>query len=935
MKKAVILFILLFFQPGYPCALRADSAVKIGVYNNPPLIFMGTDGTPKGIFADIIEYVAEKEHWRIEYVAGTFDQCMSRLADHQIDLLCTVAYTAERAQRYDFTRENLLTNWGQLFTARGSDIRSVADLSGKKVAVLKGDVHALALDRLIKDFGIACQIIETDDYHAVLQQVSAGKADAGVANRFFGMQFASRYNVDINGVVFNPIKIHYAAAKDQKAGLLRTVDRYIVALKKDERSIYYRSLEKWLGVALLKDGLSQWARWVIWIAIGVLVVLFAGVLIFKQQLRARTRELTAELALRRKTEADLRESEERWQFALEGSGDGVWDWDVNTGRVYFSRQWKAMLGFEEDEIGDTFDEWESRVHPDDKAHAHADLERHFAGKVPYYQNEHRMRCKDGTLKWILDRGKVMEWSQDGKPLRVIGIHTDITERRDAEKALRDSEQHLNAIFQANPDPMVIYDTNGYPRFINPAFTKVFGWSLDEVEGARIPFVPEDQKQITSEQIEAIYRTEKPTVFETRRLTRDGRSLSVIISAALIKEADTALSVGMIVNLTDITERKLLEAQYEHAQKMESLGTLAGGIAHDFNNLLMGIQGRASLMRMDLPLGHPCCEHIDGIEEYVRSATSLTRQLLGLARGGKYEVKPLDMNTLVKHSSEMFGRTRKEIRIQSRLSDGLPAVEADQGQIEHVLLNIYVNAWQAMPGGGTLSLETSQVILGDRFARLHQAEPGLYVKILISDTGIGIDDAVRHRIFDPFFTTKEKDRGTGLGLASAYGIIRNHGGFITVDSEIGHGATFAVFLPASGKEARSIAMEEGEPLKGKETVLLVDDEEMIIEVGRAMLQRLGYVVITARSGKAALDAVRTDGSKIDLVILDLIMPEMDGRATFDRIKAIAPDMAVLLSSGYALDSQAEAVLKSGCNGFLQKPFNIAELSKKIRTILDGR
>ena len=185
-----------------------------------------------------------------------------------------------------------------------------------------------------------------------------------------------------------------------------------------------------------------------------------------------------------------------------------------------------------------------------------------------------------------------------------------------------------------PDPMVIYDTNGYPRFINPAFTKVFGWSLDEVEGARIPFVPEDQKQITSEQIEGIYRTEQPTVFETRRLTRDGRSLSVIISAALIKEADTALSVGMIVNLTDITERKLLEAQYEHAQKMESLGTLAGGIAHDFNNLLMGIQGRASLMGMDLPPGHPCREHIDGIEEYVRSATGLTRQLLGLARGGQ-------------------------------------------------------------------------------------------------------------------------------------------------------------------------------------------------------------------------------------------------------------------------------------------------------------
>jgi CheY-like chemotaxis protein len=366
--------------------------------------------------------------------------------------------------------------------------------------------------------------------------------------------------------------------------------------------------------------------------------------------------------------------------------------------------------------------------------------------------------------------------------------------------------------------------------------------------------------------------------------------------------------------------------------MESLGTLAGGIAHDFNNLLMGIQGRASLMAMEVGPEHRFYEHIHEIGDYVKSAADLTRQLLGFARGGKYEVIPIDFNKMVRSSADMFARTRREIRIRTELTDPLPAVEADRHQLEQVLLNIYVNAWQAMPHGGTLTIRTFVVRLDDSDCRPHGVCAGDFVCSAISDTGIGMDPAVQERIFDPFFTTKEKGRGTGLGLASAFGIIKNHNGFITVDSQVGRGTTFTIHLPSSQRPVRSEAVAKPVVQRGSERILLVDDEEMVRTVGRAMLETLGYRVRTAASGEAAMKILKAGSEPVDLVILDLIMPGWDGGQTADRMWAVDPQLRVLLSSGYAIDGQAEAVMKKGCSGFIQKPFTIQELATKVRAIL---
>jgi CheY-like chemotaxis protein len=366
--------------------------------------------------------------------------------------------------------------------------------------------------------------------------------------------------------------------------------------------------------------------------------------------------------------------------------------------------------------------------------------------------------------------------------------------------------------------------------------------------------------------------------------------------------------------------------------MESIGTLAGGIAHDFNNLLMGIQGRTSLIKTELDTYDHHKEHLREIEKYVKSATELTRQLLGFARGGKYEVKPVDLNDLIVVSSEMFGRTRKEITIFRKTQPDIWVVEADRSQIEQVLLNLYVNAWQAMAGGGEISIETENVMLDDVFVTPYSVPSGKYVKVSVSDTGTGIDTDIQERIFDPFFTTKQHGRGTGLGLASAYGIIKNHDGIITVASEVGHGATFTFYLPASQKPLSIQDHAIKGPLKGTGTILMIDDEKMILDVGVQLLGGLGYTVLTADDGQKGLDIYAKNQADIDLVILDLIMPKISGEQVFDQLKAINPDAKVLLSSGYSMDGHAKNIMQRGCDGFIQKPFTMKEISFKIDAIL---
>ncbi len=380
------------------------------------------------------------------------------------------------------------------------------------------------------------------------------------------------------------------------------------------------------------------------------------------------------------------------------------------------------------------------------------------------------------------------------------------------------------------------------------------------------------------------------------------------------------------------ERKKLETQLRQAHKMEAIGTLAGGIAHDFNNLLMGIQGNISLMLLDIDPTHPHYERLRNIQKQVQSGARLTSHLLGYARKGRYEVKPIDLNQLLEETSETFGRTRKVITIRRELAEDLFSIEADNRQIEQVFLNLFVNAADAMSGGGDLILKTMNVTHKDIKDKPYDPKPGNYVLLTVTDTGKGMDEETMERIFDPFFTTKEMGRGTGLGLASAYGIIKGHRGYIDVQSKQGQGTTFSVYLPASERKAWKAVRTAEQSIEGTRTVLLVDDEDVILGVAQALLEAMGYRVLIARDGKEAIDVYRKNWGDIDIVLLDMVMPNIGGGEAYDRMKGINPNVKVLLSSGYSIDGEATEILNRGCDGFIQKPFSINQLSEKIGEIL---
>ncbi|NQU15835.1 MAG: PAS domain S-box protein, partial [Desulfobacteraceae bacterium] len=454
--------------------------------------------------------------------------------------------------------------------------------------------------------------------------------------------------------------------------------------------------------------------------------------------------------------------------------------------------------------------------------------------------------KDGEKKSLSISTSVVT-EETGK-VHVLAIIQDISERKRAEEALRKSEERYRDLFDSIGDFIYSHDLEGRFITVNRAAANSLGYAPKELIGKPISdFMLPDYRATFKEGYLAQIKEKGSYDGVSIYLSKDGKNHYIEYRNVLVKQdAEEPFVSGAG---RDITERVLaqeelrkLEDQLRQAEKMESIGTLAGGIAHDFNNLLMAIQGNASLMLLKKYPTDPDYVRLKNIEEYVQNGAELTKQLLGFAKGGKYEVKPTDLNELIKKSSEMFGRTKKEITIRSKYQKDIWAVEVDRTQVEQVLMNLYINAWQAMSGGGKLFLETESVDLSSDYVKPYGVVPGKYVKISVTDTGVGMDERTRERIFDPFFTTKEMGRGSGLGLASAYGIIKNHGGIINVQSTKGEGTTFTFYLPASEKEVIKEKELPEEVLEGDETILLVDDEDMIIDAGKEMLEEMGYTVL---------------------------------------------------------------------------------------------
>ena len=653
-------------------------------------------------------------------------------------------------------------------------------------------------------------------------------------------------------------------------------------------------------------------------------------------LKQRIRELEQSESERKRTSDELRESEEKYRILVSESPDPTFSFTPEGQYRYVNRAFAEGVGKPvEDIIGQSI--WD--VFPKDEA------DKRFASLSQVFCTgnekviEVRVPRADSDRYYMTTITPIK--NTRGEILSAFCSSKDITDRKQAEQALKESEERYRSIIENIDDGYFEVDMSGSLIFFNEPLRRIFDYPREELLGMnnRQYTTPETAKRVFKT-FNEMYRTNISVKILDYEIARKGGSIRHLeVSSSLIRD-NSCTVIGCRGIARDVTERynreeekEKLKEQLQRAQKMEAIGTLAGGIAHDFNNLLMGIQGNSSLMLMNLDPSHPNYERLKRIEDQVQSGADLTRQLLGFASEGRYEVKPADMNDILEKSSSMFGRTKKEISIYSKYRKDIWSVDVDRGQMEQVFMNLHVNAWQAMPGGGEIYLETEKIDIDDEQALAFAIKPGRYVTISITDNGTGMDEKTRERIFDPFFTTKEMGRGTGLGLATVYGIIKGHGGLINVDSELGHGTTFTIYLPASEKEVVKEKPSTGKIARGAETILLVDDEKIVLEVSRELLESMGYRVYAVGSGKEAIAVYTKKRNEIDLVILDMVMPGISGGETFDRLREINSGVKVLLASGYSLNGQAQTIMDRGCNGFLQKPFQLSVLSTKVREILD--
>ncbi len=649
----------------------------------------------------------------------------------------------------------------------------------------------------------------------------------------------------------------------------------------------------------------------------------------RQRRRGNEKRLTEALTLLQKTLKDR----EKFRNLVEDINAIIFATDQDGIIVYVSPIIHAYTGFRPDEcVGLPFLDL---VYPDDREHLRKIYPKIVAGQLK--STEYRIRHKRHHFCWVkaFNRPTITEGVFKG----LRGVMVDITDRKKAEDAFRDSESKHQAIIESIEEGYFEVDLKGNLTFLNTHLCRIVGFSKSQLLFTNYrQYTSRRTARILFRIFNRVFRTGISLANQDFNATTKGRNITLEISASLVRDRD-ARPVGFRGMLRDITLRKRAEAELKelerqlyHAQRMEAIGTLAGGIAHDFNNILMGMQGNVSLVQMRMPARNPLTQKLKNVEQYIQNGAGLTRQLLDFARTKPRPTRISDLNFLIHKTARMFGRTKKEIQIDFSGLKATWTVNVDSGQIEQVLVNLYVNAWQAMPGGGDLILTTRNVELNRQTVHPFGMKPGKYIEAAVIDTGIGMDEITRQKIFTPFFTTKERGRGTGLGLSSAYGIIKNHGGFFKVSSRVGRGSKFSIYLPATEAPAEREQESNLEPVHGAGTILVVDDEKFITEITREWLGELGYDVIEAPSGSAAVEIYQERKAAIDLVILDVVMPGMDGGETFERLQSIDPNVRVLLTSGYGFNKRAEEIVAMGCYGFISKPYNILQLSQKIGRLL---
>lgn len=933
MRLKIYIILLCQILTVFFCHAVPESKVslRVGLPHYPPVSFRGADGKPTGFCIELLEYFASANDWKLEYVPGTWNQCLDRMKNHEIDILCGMVNTPQRDIWFNFSAEPLYVTWGKIFVRTDFDYRTVLQLDNRRIGVVSGDFYADSFKSFILPFKIRCSYVPFNSYQDAFSGLKNGRVDAIVAESTEVVKYFHDPDVHNTGIIFGPRQARFGYSKKVPREIVSRIDKQLIDYRSNPDSAYYELYDKYFVVEN-ESRIPDWFWFALYGALSAAAVFIVISLVLRFKVKRQMRQVV-------ERENDLR-------ITLDSIGDAVIVTDENGIVIRMNPVAEGLTGwFSRDATGRKIDEIFKVVNPVNGQPIENPVDRVLSsGNIEGLPDFSTLLGRHGTRRQVADSAAPIHEGTE-KMRGVVLVFRDVTDEYESRKRLRDSEARLHKIFNCLPVMVIAYDEDGSLAYWNPECERILGWTEEEMVGLT--------RQEVFEKVypEMDYRIIKTGTHEKREnrniewvaMTKDKVAVELLWSD-MGSETNipgwSAWSVGV-----EVSKMKDLERQMRQMQKLESLGSLAGGVAHDFNNILQIIRGYTEIIHDTAGDIKEINEPAQTILSSVERGSNLVRQMLYFSRQSGFAPELVNPAELVLNLAGMLKRVIGEDIIMDLDINGMvPVIKADSSQLEQVVINLCINARQAMPDGGSLKISVrktdipalEKTVVGD-------ISPGRYVMVQVADSGCGIPQEIQARIFDPFFTTREIGDGAGLGLSTVYGVVKRHHGGIRLHSVPGQGAIFSILLPVDESLAAEPVVEAHSPTVGdimdthrifQKVVLLAEDETIVRTLTENILSNAGYEVLSVSNGRDAVDLFRVNADRIDLLLFDIIMPGMSGFEAYHEILKMKPGMPVIFCTGYdETNIEMESMAGHPVN-VLHKPFTKKALLSAVDKELSG-